>query len=166
MGIQNKSDDLKQRILKVLEKTTMKDVPMVDESTGKVTKKEQTPALRHPDATPNIKITENVPLSFQGAYSQEYQVGIEALIDIIIKETLNYLQQNVEISMKTRMDTLETNFNALVAALEASGITLSSSGVLTPVGVALQAAAVAGGGSTRSSTITTPLKAQEVTQIK
>ena len=125
MGIQNDTNTLKQRILDALTKTTLKDGKInINDETGEVSKSDQTPALKHPEAISNIKITAGKPsyMQFQNEYNNEEQVGIDALIEIIIRETLNYLQQNVEIVMKDRIDKLETDFDSFVTSMAGSGV--------------------------------------------
>jgi len=168
MAIQNGADTLKQRILDALTETTLKDGNINIDDEGNVTKSDQSPALKHPDAVPNIKITAGKPahMLFQNAYESSDQVGIDVLIEIIVKEVLNYLQQNIEIVMKTRMDTLEDAYNLMVTAMASTGAGMTAP-PLTPVGAAFTAIAAAGQGTVatpRATTITAPLRAAEAAQ--
>jgi len=169
MAIQNDADTLKQRIIAALTQTTLKEGNInINEKTGKVTKTDQSPALKHPNAQPNIKITAGKPahLRFQNQYDSEYQVGIDAMIEIIVREVLNYLQQNIELVLKTRYDSLEDAYNLMLTTMTAQGSSLSAVPITSAIGAALSAISLAGGGPTRSLTTTLPLKLKETTIIK
>lgn len=93
---------------------------------------------------------------------------IEALITVIIDNVYEKLVNEIEISMKTRMDKLEDDYNLMLVAMSTAGAGMSAP-PLTPVGAAFTAIAGAGGNTVatpRAVTTTTPSKLLELTQLK
>jgi len=133
MAIQNDAETLKTRIITALEATTLKDGKIeINQETGAVTKSDQTPALKHPDAVPNISINARKP-TYQLVYSTGDQVGIDALIEIIVRETLSYLIEKVEIIFKDRIDNHSTMFDTLITTLTTQLATFPSAQPQVPV---------------------------------
>lgn len=129
MSIQNDANTLKSRIITALEATTLKDGKIIiDESTGKVTKADQTPALKHPSAVPNISIGAEQP-KYQQKYTVGEQVGIDVLVEIIVREVLSYLEEKVEIVFKERIDNHSETWTKLLNTLIAQ---LSSFPIVPP----------------------------------
>ena len=169
MAIENNAEGLKANIIAALEATTLSAGNIsINETTGQIEKSDQTPALKHPLAAKNIKVTAATPV-YQKAYGGDWEVGIDVMIDIIVREVLSYLQKNIEIVLKERYDSHENDFNAMLTAMALQGQTLSSNQVTAVFGATLTAIAAAAGetvAAQRSITKTTPLKILETTQIK
>jgi hypothetical protein len=93
---------------------------------------------------------------------------IDALITVIVDNVYEKLVNEIEISMKTRMDKLEDDYNLMLVAMSTAGAGMSAP-PLTPVGAAFTAIAMAGGNTVATSrlvTTTTPAKLNELTQLK
>lgn len=165
MALQNTDQTLINKIKTALYKAEI-TLPQVNEA-GTVEENGQTVKLfNHPNKVENVKYPSSdkptKPL-YETDYNTLDKTGLDILIETVVKETLNYIIQNASVRLKNRLDTLENDFNSLLDTMVTEAGTLSYP--LVPVGTALGKIAVAGGGSTRNTTKTTPLKANEITDI-
>lgn len=93
---------------------------------------------------------------YQGTYNTNKKIGLEVIVEAIVREVMDEIVNNATVNMKERMDALENDYNALIIAMNTAGVGLGTA-PLTPVGSALTGIATAGGGTTRPVS-TTQLK--------
>jgi len=157
MAIKNNTKDLKNIIIQKLKKAKI-TLPDIDKDTGKLNDNGK-------DVDFISSSIDGKIVKFKGAskpkygenYTSSKETGIEKIAEAIANEVLSYIVEHAEVNLKERLDTLESDFNALLISLQGSGAGMTVT-PLTPVGSALNAAAMAGGTAGRNELTTIPLK--------
>jgi len=155
MAIINNSNGLKEKIISALKSAMVKIPTSIDSNNAAVY--DEVPFISSDSKGKIVKFKSADKPKFEEIYSSDLNTGMEIIAEAISKEVLNYIVENVEVTFKERLDKLESDYNAFILSLNtvAAGLSVAP---LTPVGTALTAAAMAGGGPTRTLTTTTVLK--------
>jgi hypothetical protein len=75
--------------------------------------------------TPDTQVTQ-FSNTQKPAYSENYStdklVGLNSMVESIVKETVSYIIENMELVPKSRYDQLESDFDAFVVAMSTVGV--------------------------------------------
>lgn len=97
------------------------------------------------------------------SYKSKQTDPMRKIIEVIVKETMDYMMKNAELTAAERYDQLETDFNKVIAALDVFATTMKSNTVTAAIGTAMDLVVTAGGGLTRAVTTTAAMKLENET---
>ena len=169
MGIVNTGEGLTQVIINALREAEFEIPKVKDPATGEVEVdtrgliQEPTQEERDRDFNGLVKFDDPIQPKFDTPYTTSEEPGLEKIAEAIAKEVLNHIVDNGEVAMKTRMDKLEEDFNALLSNLTTSFVPVTGANSLVTIGeynsmvTNVQAAFLASGGAGREEGTTTPL---------